>query len=325
MNQTTWDYVKNLPETAQEALLNRFGYRVTGNKHIDCPICGKKNSGGDGFRINWTTKLSPPQYAGICTCGCFGIWQMLTATGADIHAINDAAGFKYNNCEKPAEIKKPPKLERAESIFRRGLKLYESEHAKLYFANRGIYDLPRGHIRIVENLEYRDCIGAVTGRYDAIVALATDSLGKPCYYHVTYIKDGEKAPCDTPRKMFSLLSNDIKPRCSIKLGGVAEVMGVAEGIETAASYEAIYKVRTDSCMNAGLLEDFRPQEHVKTLHIAADNDRKLAGNSAAWKLATRVRLSCPWVEKIIIRWPKEMGKDFNDVLLEGLEVFEYEC
>lgn len=325
MTLTTWDYVQSLPDTAQEALLNRFGYSVTGNRHIDCPICGKKNKGGDGFRLNWTTKLSPPQYGGICTCGSFGIWQLLTATGADIHAINDAAGFKYNSADRPTEIKKPPRIERAESIFRRGVKLRDSDHARLYFANRGIYDLPRGHVRLVEQLEYRGSDGNITGHYDAIVSLATDALGKPCYYHVTYIKDGAKAPCDPPRKMFALLSNDIKPRCSIKLGDTAEVMGVAEGIESAVSYESIYKVRTDSCLNAGLLENYRPPEHVHTLHIAADNDKKLAGNSAAFSLASRVRLSCPWVKKIIIRWPVEIGKDFNDVLLEGLEVFTYEC
>lgn len=326
MHKTTWEAVEELPDTQQEALLNRFGYEVTGNRHTDCPICGKKNKSGDGFRLNWTTKLSIPQYAGICAgCGPHGIYKLLTSAGADIHQINDLIGFKYGKDELDVKkIEKPRKLARAEAIFSRGIKIKDSQEAIEYFSNRGIYTPPGGHCRFVKALEYYNSNGVLERYCDAIVCIATDSIGKPCYYHVTYIEGGFKAKLDPPRKQHNLMPSMTTPKCSIKFSEPnGSVLAVGEGIESCLSYNQIYRINAVSCLNSTLLCNYRPPEYVTELHIAADNDRKLAGQANAWMLAHKVMCRCSWINKIIIKTPKIVGADFNDVLLNGYEVDEY--
>lgn len=324
MQKTTWEAIEELPDTQQEALLNRFGYEVTGNRHIDCPVCGKVNKKGDGFRINWTQKLGAGQYAGICAgCGPHGIYKLLTSAGATIHELNDLIGFKYGQDCATKKVEKHYKLRRAEDIFSRGIKIRYSEHATRYFSSRGIYSVPGGHCRFVRMLDYFDDSGMLIGQFDAIVSIATDALGKPCYYHVTYIENGEKAKLDPPRKQFSLMPSNITPKCSIKFSPPSDVAGVGEGIESCLSYGQIYKIPVESCLNTSILSNYRPPEYVRQLHIAVDNDKKLGGQAHAWMLAHRVMTRCQWVEKIILRIPKEQGKDFNDVLLEGIGVDEY--
>lgn len=318
--KTTMEAVQELPETQQEALLNRFGYEVTNNRHIDCPICSKKKS----FRINWNQKIDPPQYSGICTCGSYPLYKLIIETGADIHAINDAIGFKYGDDKHEAPpIKREPKIEKLLSIFRESEPLRNVQGAVDYLHARGIYDLPSYLCRATSSLPHYNADGVKVGEFDAIVSCATDALGKPAYMHITWVENGKKAPVEMPRKQYGLLGNTIKPRCSIKFSNKSpSILAVGEGQESCLSYQSIYGVTSESCLNAGLLMDYRPPEYVKELHIIADNDHSFAGQAHAAMLKHRVILKCKWVEKIVIRTPSELKKDFNDVLLEGVRVDE---
>lgn len=324
--KTTEDAVLELSQTQQEALLRTFGLHETGLRHIDCPFCGKKNKQGDGCRINWTDRLGgQPQYASICAgCGPKGIMGMLYSMGADIHAINREIGFRYGSDAPQEAVQRETRETRLIDCFKTGLPLRESDHAKQYFYNRGIHVIPGYCVRFQPMLNYRDKAGKIIGQYDAIVSCATNALGRPSYLHVTWIKDGHKVELgneNPARKQYSLVPSGIKPRCTIKFANRApEVMAVAEGIESALSYEQIYKVPTEACLNAGLLEEYRPPEYVKELHIAYDNDKKWTGQAAAHKLKNAVACQCPWVQKIVMRGSVETGTDFNDVLLDGLGV-----
>lgn len=328
--KTTEEAVLELSQTQQEALLRTFGLHETGLRHIDCPFCGKKNEGGDGCRINYTDKLGGiPQYSSICAgCGPRGIMNMLNAVGADLMAINREIGFKYGE-DRNAEptTKKPTTQNRLIELFKKSSRpIRESEPAIAYFHNRGIFNLPGSCVRFIPQLTYWH-LGQSIGKYDAIISCATNALGRPSYMHITYIQDGKKVDLgsDKPaRKMHSLVANGLKPRCSIKFANRApEILAVAEGIESALSYEELYKMPSEATLNAGLLEEYRPPEYVKELHIAYDNDKKWTGQAAAHKLLNAVACQCPWVQKVVMRGSSETKTDFNDVLLDGLGVDEF--
>ena len=321
--KTTEEAVLELSQPQQEALIRSFGLEETNTRHIDCPFCGKKNKQGDGCRISWTDKLGgQSQYASICAgCGPKGIMAMLYGMGATIHDINREIGFKYGS-DAPAEPV-PVKVTRETRLidaFKAAIPTGQSEHARQYFYNRGIHIVPTRCVRVHPMLPYRDNTGKVIGEFDAIMSCATNALGRPSYMHITWIKDGYKVDLgeNPARKQYSLVPNGMKPRCSIKFRQRSpEVLAVAEGIESALSYEQIYSVPTDSCLNADLLSVFRPAEYVRELHIARDTDKKWAGQAAAHKLLHGVACHCPWVKRVVIRGPEEFGEDFNDILLTG--------
>lgn len=326
--KTTEEAVLELSQTQQEALIRSFGLEETNNRHIDCPFCGKKNKQGDGCRINWTDKLGgQPQYASICAgCGPKGIMGMLYGVGADIHAINREIGFKYGQDAAVAPEPKQTREIRLIDVFKRAQPMGQSDHAREYFYNRGIHVVPSYCVRFHPALAYRDHTGKVLGEFDAVISCATNALGRPSYMHITWIKDGYKVelgPENPARKQYSLVPSGMKPRCSIKFRQRSpEVLAVAEGIESALSYEQIYSVPTESCLNAGLLEEYRPPEYVRELHIARDTDKKWAGQAAAHKLLHGVACHCPWIKRVVIRGPAEFGEDFNDILLTGGEIDE---
>ena len=328
--KTTEEAVLELSRTQQEALIRAFGLEETGNKHIDCPFCHKKNKNGDGCRINWTDRLSGVlQYASICAgCGSKGIMGMLYAVGADIHAINREIGFKYGK-DAPAEAQSIEKTRESRLIdaFKSSQSISQSDHARQYFYNRGIHVLPGYCVRFIPSTTYRSKDGKILGNFDAIISCATNALMRPAYMHITWIRDGKKleiGPDNPARKQYNLTKSGIKQRCSIKFKQRApEVVAVAEGIESALSYEQIYKVPSEACLNAGLLEEYRPSETVKALHIAYDNDKKWTGQAAAHKLLNSVACQCPWVDRVVMRGPREVGEDFNDVLLTCSDVDEF--
>lgn len=325
--RTTEEAVLSLSQSQQEALIRSFGLHETGLKHIDCPFCGKKNKQGDGCRINYTDKLGGvAQYASICAgCGSKGIMGMLFGVGADMHAINREIGFKYGEDSHEAPAPVATKESKLIDIFKSSTPIRSSKHACEYFNNRGIYELPSYCVRFKEGLEYWS--GAkIIGNYDAIVSCATNALGRPSYMHITWIDGGKKVDLgnDNPaRKQYSLVPNGMKPRCSIKFANRSpEVLAVAEGIESALGYQQFYKIPAEACLNAGLLEEYRPPEHVRELHIARDTDKKWTGQAAAHKLLNSIACHCPWVERVVMRGPSEVGEDFNDILLTGGDVDE---
>jgi putative DNA primase/helicase len=326
--KTTEQAVLELSQAQQEALIRTFGLEETNTRHIDCPFCGKKNKGGDGCRISYTNKLGGDyQYASICAgCGPKGIMGMLYGVGADIHAINREIGFKYGSDATAKPIETKTRESRLIELFKTSRPVSESENILGYLRGRGIQITPSYCVRFAPKLAYRNASGQVIGNFDAMISCATNALGRPAFMHITWLENSKKIDLGSEnpaRKQYSLQPDGIKPRCSVKFKNRApEVLAVAEGIESALSYEQIYSVPAESCLNAGLLEDYRPPEYVRELHIARDTDKKWAGHAAAHKLLHSIACNCHWVTKIVMRGPRQIGEDFNDILLTGGDVDE---
>ena len=144
-----------------------------------------------------------------------------------------------------------------------------------------------------------------------MVAIYSDSAGKPQTLHVTYLtSDGKKAHVESTRKILS----SIEPGGSVRLFDIDENdkdLYIAEGIETALSVAKIHGVKCWAVLNTALMEQFKPPAHIKNVIICADNDINYSGQKAAYTLANRLMIAGTGA---LVDMPAKMGTDFNDEL-----------
>lgn len=143
------------------------------------------------------------------------------------------------------------------------------------------------------------------GTASAMVALVQDFEGSAKALHLTYVTDaGEKAFGDRSRLMFGATAG-----CAVRLSPISAdgTLAIAEGIETAASYEILKAVPTWSALSSSGISNFILPAAVRHLIVAADGDQ--AGMTAAMALAERLQRRC----KVTID-PAPERQDWNDVL-----------
>jgi putative DNA primase/helicase len=146
--------------------------------------------------------------------------------------------------------------------------------------------------------------------HPAMLAMVTDGSGKPATIHKTYITaEGAKAAVDKVR-MFC--AGSVPAGGAVRLAPPAQVLGIAEGIETALAAAQLFGVPTWAALNAGGVERFVPPSETKHLIIFGDNDQNGVGQRAAYALAARLSGQT----QIDVRIPETPDTDFNDVLLE---------
>ena len=123
----------------------------------------------------------------------------------------------------------------------------------------------------------------VDGTFPALLAPMGWNGSKHTGIHRTYLtQDGRKADIDPPRAGFGT-------KGPIRLGPVAEHMGIAEGIETALAASSLFGIPVWSSVDAHGLETWTPPEGAKSILILGDNDRSFTGQAAAYALAKRLR------------------------------------
>ncbi|HWG75551.1 MAG TPA: toprim domain-containing protein [Steroidobacteraceae bacterium] len=176
-----------------------------------------------------------------------------------------------------------------------------------YLSSRGLWPLPDAcQLRAHPGAEYWQ-EGNLIGRYPALIAEVRDAAGELATVHVTYLEGGKKLQADAPRKLLSGVEG--REGCAVRLMQPAEVLGVAEGIETALSAAALDNVPVWSALTTSLLAKFEPPSAVQTLRIYADRDE--AGLLAAGRLMERLQGRV----RFELRVPASPAKDFNDALL----------
>ena len=116
-----------------------------------------------------------------------------------------------------------------------------------------------------------------------------------------------------PEKVRKVMKGECPAGSAIRLFDFEEVLGVAEGIETAISASLLYNVPVWSLLNANGIKEFQPPKQVKRLMVFADNDENYVGQHAAFCLAMRARTMKIETEVII---PATVGEDWNDELLK---------
>jgi putative DNA primase/helicase len=307
----TSDFIKD----KQEQVLNYYGLEVTHNRHIDCVCCGKTKK----MRICWFQG----DIRAICVCASYSLLDLLMElTGQDFATLAKEIDVTFGNTDRePVKPKDTNRRDQAIALFRSSAPLRGTD-AEVYLQSRGIYELPTGGVKfgtVYDHTEGR--------RIPAMIALASTEFTEPRQMHCTYIENGKKADIATQRKMYSLAPATLRDKPSsepvaIKLFPASNVLGIAEGIESALSAKQLYRIPTWAAMNATYLKRFRAPTGVTTLYIFADNDSSLTGLAAAMSCGRSNLLSSNDVQKVVIRWPEKVG-DFNDVVVEGDEVLEW--
>jgi putative DNA primase/helicase len=92
---------------------------------------------------------------------------------------------------------------------------------------------------------------------------------------------------------------------AVRFGKPEDVLGLAEGIETALSAQQLTGIPTWACLGASRMHRVAIPDHVRELHLFGDNDD--AGRDAVQRAAYENR-----ERRVLLRFPPENYKDWND-------------
>jgi putative DNA primase/helicase len=280
-------------------------------KHTRCPICC---TGKDKFRFDDLNGRG----TFICNdCGSGTGWKLLES----VHgwgfkeAANRIDKVLCNAADTPVRATKNIDANRArlKRIQIRMKPLGSTNTINQYLLTRGIssevLNTVSNQLCLVPGLEYYEG-GEVTAKFDSMVAKVKLN-SEPITFHVTYLFDGDKADVSVPRKVMP----PIKPMSgsAVELFAYDEVLGVAEGIETALACTQMFEVPTWATLNCNNMKAFRPPEGVKHLYVFGDNDQSYAGQEAAHILTKQAVAAGLTVST---RIPEKLNTDWNDVLVE---------
>jgi putative DNA primase/helicase len=118
---------------------------------------------------------------------------------------------------------------------------------------------------------------------------------------------GQKLTTHEPRKLLSPMAG--REGCAVRLMPCGDVLGIAEGIETALSAAMIDDVPVWAALNTSLLAKFEPPPGVVRLRVYADRDE--AGLASALRIVERLQGRT----QLEIRIPTAPAKDWNDTLI----------
>ncbi|MBC8737270.1 zinc-binding protein [Paraburkholderia sp. UCT31] len=310
--------------------------------HVACPVHGGK----DGFRFFKDWQETGGGYCNSCLGKGSGFAMLAWVnnySGAD--AVREVAQWYRGDSSAPAVTYRPPpppakKKDPAKAradLYRvwKDTRPLQGTAAELYLEKRGIWkqNIPKS-LRFHRGLSYWDNEKKEDmGTFPCLVAPMMNKDGTLIAIHRTYLTpEGNKAPFDEVKKVMSPAGD--MPGCAIKLFPAGEVLGVAEGIETALAAHAIARIPVWSCYNTTLLAAVDIPDSVRHVVIWADLDRPAAktgirgGEQAANKLAKRLETAGKTYE---ILYPHRQipdgkkGVDWLDVLVDdGLEGFPHE-
>jgi len=276
-------------------------------KHTACPVCGGK----DRFRFD------DKEGRGTFFCSQCG-------AGDGFTLLQNLKGWQFRDAAREVEqivgtvpaVSPTPtfcdedKLRVLRRVWSEAAPLHDGDEAMRYLAGRGLHvDLPLPSLRLHPGLAYRDG-GETLGRFSALVALVTGPDGKGVTLHRTYLQGSRKASVPSPKKLMP--GKPIKG-AAIRLHPANDVIGVAEGIETALAARQLFGVPVWSCISAVGIESFIPPAGVRKVIAFGDNDTSGTGQAAAWVLAKRLISSGLDCE---VRLPEQAGADWADVVAQ---------
>jgi hypothetical protein len=307
-----------------------------GKAHIDCPRHGGK---GD-FRV---FKDFLGTGGGICTCGVWpdGISLIGAINGWSFQkSLSEIAGLLFHGQQPdPLPIARPMQQRRVSAqedaaIIQRLHALWGSAFSVrnpraapfwLYLRNRGL-NWPAG----IRDIRFHPAIGYYEngenlGFFPGFLSRVVTPDGTSVSIHRTYLTEaGYKAPVEKPKKLCSHASKRPLHGSAIRLFQAGEVLGVAEGIETALAVKELFSVPCWSTLSAELMKHFDPPLGVRRVIVFADRNRPTQyhplghGQEAAktlveklWAKGLQAEIKLPPDEAA----PSSKGIDWLDVLV----------
>lgn len=276
-------------------------------KHGPCPMCG----GEDRFRFDNQDQRGTY----ICnTCGAGDGMKLATAyTGRAFTIVAAEIDTMLGNVpiDGPARpaMTDDDRAKALRALWSNTKPIAQGDLADAYLSARGV-----GELIYPQALRFGSAVmDGEGGVRPAMVAIVSDHAGKPATLHRTFLRpDGQaKAEMSAPRKM---MPGEMPDHCAVRLSEWSSgALGIAEGIETAMSASALFDLPVWAAINAGMMAKWMPPDGCDEVAVFGDNDRKFAGQAAAYALAQR--LANKGIA-VTVHFPKVVGEDFNDVWLQ---------
>lgn len=268
-------------------------------KHGPCPMCG----GEDRFRFD--NKDGAGTY--ICNqCGAgTGIdlvkawkgWDFKTAA----QAVDEVLGNVPSDPPGKPALSDENRRRLMNALWKASVPVDEFNPAGWYLESRVPGWQPCADLRFAEAAPVPG-----GGTSPALLALVRDAEGNPATIHRTFLtQDGAKAAMDNPR---ALMPGDLPDSISVRLAEAGEVLGIAEGIETALAAQAKFGVPCHAALTAGFLAKWQPPEGVRKVIVFGDCDQSYTGQAAAYTLAHRLSRKL----QVEVRIPSQFGTDWAD-------------
>ncbi len=145
-----------------------------------------------------------------------------------------------------------------------------------------------------------------------MIARISDPSDRGVNMHITYLtKEGRKADVEVQKR---IMRGTLPSGCAIRLWDAQEVMGIAEGIETAMSAAVLFRMPVWAAVNSVTLAKWEPPAIAKKVVIFGDNDLSFTGQAKAYELANRLAVR-NGIE-VVVEIPTVAGTDWNDVLMQ---------
>jgi putative DNA primase/helicase len=275
------------------------------NRHGPCPICGGK----DRFRFDDKDRRG----TWICNqCGAgdgFSLAQKVNGWTfpETLNALAGYLGFdgravdrKASPPPKPRPVEKAVATQRVKDLLSTVTTPDLVADCVAYLSARNVWPLPAdcrlyAHVGVEYRRQSEGKSWVSEGRFPCLVAPVQDVSGETVTAHVTYLEGGAKLArrdhADHPmaaRKILSPMTG--RQGCAVRLMRAGEVLGIAEGIETALSAHRIHGIPTWAALNTTLLAKFVPPPGVR--HVVVFADRDVAGMEAAWQLRDQLDGRC---------------------------------
>lgn len=267
------------------------------NKHQPCPFCG----GTDRYRFD--DKDGRGTY--FCSqCGAGnGISFIMAWKGCNymeaVKQIEAIIGGSPLDVRRPSDpvtgVREAPLMpdttaiaNRTRMLWAKGLELDGQDVASRYLKTRAIVlkQWPSNALRWAQSIQYW-LDSELIGYFPAMLARFVSPDESAQVIQRTYLEEpGRKARVDECRK---LTPGPVPVGGAVRLGEPAEVMGVAEGIETSLAASLLNSgMPVWATLTAINMMKFEPPPQCKKLIIFGDRDEKNAGQVAAYSLGQRL-------------------------------------
>ncbi len=197
-------------------------------------------------------------------------------------------------CEPVEHIEPDPKA----------LELWRSAEpfTRVYLRNRGITIEPPPSLRFTPALEYKPAAFILPAMLAAVQAGDRRIIAVQATFLT--VDAAKKAPLAKARWNYGNLGDG-----AVRLGPAGDVLGLAEGTETALAAMQLFGVPTWACIGASRMHTVAIPDTVRELHLFADAD---AAGAAAVEKTVAVHRH----RRVIVHTPAQAGADWADVLFQ---------